>query len=325
MCRSYSCYVLGIFLLAVATLSCEASQLQLEKSASKTVDQEINHRLPFCQGGPLETIPLNFVVLTKKLRTVSEGLMNIGPLEDLGESAGRSYFEAMVEQLNRRFVAKDGPVCGARGCIRFAYRSHAWISEVKGHECSLFENVASPSRKKHMSGSYLRKAVNQCNDQKLRSDHAINVYIYDHCKWTNKGWNCKKRTGHGAYNRQRDGVYRNYVFLDYKRVLLPGGDRELDRVRQAAEEHEMGHALGLGHLCSGNVRNTRAESNIMQSAACASSGGRRNLPFGLVNTRDLAKPDLDEDCNSDTRNGPIWDQRRRLLCIAQKTQQSWCD
>lgn len=313
------CVIDCIVLLCLFSLvaGCDAPQLEER-------DMLPNTNAGFCSGGPLEPFPLHFVVLTNKPRAPQSDSIHNHPLDTARKVRGQAYFHAFVEALNRRFTGADGPICGSRGCVRFSYGSHDWLSEVKEHSCAKLEAVSAPTRSEHMEGGYLKRAVNSCHNPRLRRDRAINVYIYDSCKWADGDWNCDKRTGHGAFNRQSDGVFRNYVFLDYQRVMLPGGTPDLDRVRQAAEEHEMGHAFGLVHLCSQEVNNTRSESNIMQSAACAPSGGRRNMPFGFIATKELSNPELDEDCDRKTRNGASWDQRRRILCIAEKTQQSWC-
>jgi len=85
----------------------------------------------------------------------------------------------------------------------------------------------------------------------------------------------KDATGHGRRNSGRP-----FVFLDWQR--LNHGD-------QAAEEHEMGHAFGLEHICvPGATRQT--PTNIMASADCGKgSGGLRNLGFNEQQTATILR------------------------------------
>lgn len=95
---------------------------------------------------------------------------------------------------------------------------------------------------------------------RLVDPKAINFYVYD-SYGTSYGDN--DISSHGIHN-----LGHPLVLIDYER---------LNHTTQSPEEHEFGHAFGLGHVCVPGAT-LNSDTNIMASIDnCNGSGGRRKL------------------------------------------------
>lgn len=159
-----------------------------------------------------------------------------------------------VDILNRFFVTER-----REPLVRFRFKSAVTHGEARDSACALRE-VGDQARP--LDTDHVARLFNACDDPRIRDGAAINFYVYDAYA---PGPGFRDATGHGRRNGNRP-----FVFLDWRR--LNHGD-------QAAEEHEMGHAFGLGHECvPGATRGT--STNIMASADCGKGGGGlRDLGF----------------------------------------------
>ena len=91
---------------------------------------------------------------------------------------------------------------------------------------------------------------------------AINFYIVDSYS---KKQGYKSITSHG-----KNAGNHPFILIDWER---------LNHKVQSPEEHEMGHAFGLVHVCKKNAK-ISSETNIMASTEnCEGSGGLRNIGF----------------------------------------------
>lgn len=168
--------------------------------------------------------------------------------------ATRAQLEKEVEILNAHFVSER-----RNAVLVFKLKSVALYDEIKGSACEL---VGLGDRAQEFDSGHADRAFNACAEPLVRDPHAINFYVYDAYARA-KGFD--DATGHGRRNSNRP-----YVFLDWKRLNHAG---------QAPEEHEIGHAFGLGHECVPGAT-PRTSTNIMASAECGKgSGGMRDLGF----------------------------------------------
>jgi hypothetical protein len=159
-----------------------------------------------------------------------------------------------VELLNTYFVTEH-----RKPIVRFRLKSSSFYDQVKHSNCE-FVHLGDTTRTYSSDG--WAELFNRCNDVKLKDPKAINFYIYDSYS-EKRGF--ADQNGHGKRNSNRP-----YVLIDWER---------LDHKTQSPEEHEMGHALGLGHVCSPGAKQN-SPTNIMSSADCGKgSGGLRDIGF----------------------------------------------
>lgn len=198
-----------------------------------------------CQRDVKEDVPvfdIHFAVLTER----AEELRNA----DIG------LFEKEVAILNRYFVS-----AGKREIVRFRYKSGVAYDQVKGSNCLFVKEIVDAEA--YHDAKRLKELYNECNDRKVRDPAAINFYIYDAYSPRN-GFSDKTSRG---YNNSS----RPFLMLDWERI---------GHAVQSPEEHEMGHAFGLEHVCE-QVASSASHTNIMASAGgdCEGSGGLRDIGF----------------------------------------------
>ncbi len=183
-------------------------------------------------------------------------------LTDNGESRQitESDLREEVDILNHYFVDEY-----RNRIIDFRYKSSALYSEIEHSSC-VWVKVGESRRK--MSHLELKSLFNICRDVKVRDPKAINIYIYDayspeheFADQDSKGFNNSSKP---------------FVLLDRER---------LGHKLQSPEEHEMGHAFGLQHICEPNST-YETTTNIMATPGaypggrnCSGSGGLRNNGF----------------------------------------------
>ncbi|QER38927.1 hypothetical protein F2A31_04120 [Acinetobacter suaedae] len=193
-----------------------------------------------------ETFDIHFAVLTS-----NPSAQMIATLNQMKEE---------VNILNTYFVKEDrSPI------IKFRFKSVSFYNEIKNSTCSFIE-LGDTMYKNEINWV---SRFNECNDPLVKDKKALNFYVYDSYTAA-AGYNDKDSFGYRNFNRP-------FIALDWQR---------LNHQIQSPEEHEMGHAFGLTHVCvSGATLST--STNIMASAGgCDGSGGKRDIGFNdsQVNT-----------------------------------------
>ena len=154
----------------------------------------------------------------------------------------------------------------------------------------------------------LARSVNECHDPELRKPGMVNVYIIDNCRWPLSSTNC----GNESLSHGRRNGNTPYVFIDYIRLLRGDAVAPGDRARaRGAEQHELGHTLGLGHVC---FTDSSGSTNAMHhSTICV--GGKGDRAAGFFH-----------DGPVDHAGNPI-DQIDRMIDIARRHVKAWsrCD
>lgn len=189
-----------------------------------------------------ETFDVHFVILTS-----NPSAQMVATLNQMQEE---------VNILNNYFVKEDrSPV------IKFRFKSVSFYNDVKNSTCSFVSTVNSATPYDSDGWATL---FNNCNDPKVRDKNALNFYVYDGYSEAN-GFN--EADSHGKRNSNRP-----YVMLDWQRI---------NHNIQSPEEHEMGHAFGLEHVCApGATYNT--STNIMTTVCTGSSEGKRDIGFNAA-------------------------------------------
>lgn len=194
----------------------------------------------------IPTFDVHFAILTEK-----KAAQRRASLEQLKEE---------TDILNAYFVSESGePI------IRFQYKSMTPYEEVKASGCRLAELA---DVRDSMAARTWAAAFMECDDPKVRDPYAINFYVYDAYS-RESDW--RGRSGFGDISSR--GFLAGpwpFVLMDWER---------LGHTEQAPEEHEMGHAFGLGHVCV-PYATRHTSTNIMASTEdCPGSGGKRNIGF----------------------------------------------
>ncbi|MGB8807769.1 MAG: hypothetical protein WCD17_00130 [Acinetobacter calcoaceticus] len=186
-----------------------------------------------------ETFDIHFVILTS-----NPSAQMVATLNQMQEE---------VNILNNYFVKEDrSPV------VKFRFKSVSFYNDVKNSTCSFVSTINSATPYDSDGWATL---FNNCNDPKVRDKNALNFYVHDGYSEAN-GFN--EADSHGKRNSNRP-----YVMLDWQRI---------NHNIQSPEEHEMGHAFGLEHVCApGATYNT--STNIMTTVCTGSSGGKRDIGF----------------------------------------------
>ena len=193
-------------------------------------------------ASPVSVIPsikVNCVVLTKNKQA-----KNIATLAQCKKE---------VKILNQFFVTQKG-----KKLINFTFQSFANYSQIKDSPCEFIKYGDT----KNYHQNEVKKLYWACKDKRVRSPHAINFFIVD---------SYSKKEGYG--NRDSHGKNSGnhpFILIDWERL----GHKE-----QSPEEHEMGHAFGLPHICEKGA-SFHSDTNIMASAGnCVGSGGNRKIGF----------------------------------------------
>ncbi|WP_043973390.1 MULTISPECIES: metalloprotease [Acinetobacter] len=141
----------------------------------------------------------------------------------------------------------------------FTFKIHHYYSfqEFSKRKCDLANQL---SQSKVIIPAKLPSAVNACFPR--RKSKEVLFIIYD------------------AYSEKlKDADITSWGFRNQGQPFMLIDWKRLNYQTQAASIHEMGHAFGLGHVCSPKATKT-TPTNIMSSYDChLGSGGLRNLGF----------------------------------------------
>lgn len=204
-----------------------------------------------CQAGEPPVFDVNFVVLTRR----AEALTRATPEQMRRE----------VDILNTYFVGEGGKIPA-----RFRYKTMVYAHRLAGTDCKRLLEMGDTAREyDHLD---FKARYDACGDVRLVDPAAINFYVYDSYR---AGSGFADVTSHGHNHGGRP-----FLLIDWERL----GHR-----LQSPEEHEMGHAFGLPHVCAPGAK-TETATNIMASHDCGlGSGGRRNLPFDAEQLETIRK------------------------------------
>ena len=169
--------------------------------------------------------------------------------------ATRSQLKKEIEILNDRFVTRSGAKI-----IRFVLNDIVYPDQIQKSSCF---GLLAAADFKDSDWQNMGRAVRRCQDQTILPWDTIYFMVFD---------NYSKKYGYEE-NDSIGGRMNGHptVLIDWVR---------LNHRYQAPEEHEMGHAFGLPHVCDPGAR-SNTDTNIMSSYKdCeGSNGGNRSIGF----------------------------------------------
>lgn len=171
---------------------------------------------------------------------------------DAKAAATVAAFQREIDLLNEHFRSAKG-----ERPVTFVYKSASLYADVAKSDCELVKLGDAAKKWKAYD------AFKACKDPKVVDPQAIVFMVFD--SWSEeKKFEDMDSMGGRAGNRP-------FVALDYRR---------LGHQIQSPEEHEMGHAFGLSHVCEPGAK-PDSSTNIMSSHQdCAGSkGGLRDRGF----------------------------------------------
>ncbi|AOA59904.1 hypothetical protein BFG52_06470 [Acinetobacter larvae] len=195
----------------------------------------------------LETFDVHFSVLSNNPNAKAKATL--------------SQLKEEVNILNQYFIADDG-----RSIVKFRFKSVTFYDDLKNSSCKI---VDLGDARRAFSLDSATVLFNHCQDRKVKDKNAINIYIFDEYN---------ERKGFASANSYgKRNLNRPFIFLDWHR---------LNHNVQSPEEHEMGHAFGLNHICEPTAT-IKTSTNIMTSACKGGSGGKRNIGFNTAQVRTI--------------------------------------
>lgn len=188
----------------------------------------------------IKKFPVNFVVLSSK--------------HEVHHVVGIDTARKEIEILNTFFTSEQ-----REPIVHFQFKSFHSYNDIKNSEC---EFIKLGDFTGTYNSEYWQDLFNACNDSRVVDPTAINFYIYDSYS---PGKSFADKDSHGKNN-----LNQPYIIIDWER---------LNHQIQSPEEHEMGHAFGLTHVCVPGAT-PATSTNIMASKDCKKgSGGRRDIGF----------------------------------------------
>ena len=194
---------------------------------------------------------IHFVVLTENLAAIGR--------------ATTTQLRDEVRILNEFFVTED-----RQPIVTFQFKSATLSDQAAQTTCTLVDviDLAMDIRSVDWLGAF-----NGCDDRTMRDPNAINFYVID-------SWSADRSFSETLSLASRNN-HRPFLMLDWARLGHAPGN---------GEEHEMGHAFGLRHLCVPGATD-QTDSNIMagleppwdppepQGDCPTDQEGRRNMGF----------------------------------------------
>lgn len=187
--------------------------------------------------------------------------------------------ETQIERLNRCFFFENDfgqpwfP-------IKFVYKSGTLYSEVdQTDNCWIRANDASGNW--HDFHTNLSTCDTSGSDKDF-DPNAVNMYIYQNV-WKKEGETVANNWGHGYRNHNQP------VFVvDIDRLDISDTTTCEDSSNPVA--HEMGHAMGLGHLCESTSITGASNSYLMSSGPYCNEACSGDMSASVSGTRDQGIP-----------------------------------
>jgi hypothetical protein len=204
------------------------------------------------QKAPIKKLPYQYPLDADHLPVVNVSFIVTSNRPEVQSLDNKAQISKELAILNRYFIDEHNQKI-------FKFKLHRYYSfqDFKKRKCDL-ENQLNQATS--ITPDKLPSAVRACFPH--RKTKEVLFIIYD-------SYNEKQKyadiTSWGFRNQGQP-----FILIDWER---------LNYQTQAASVHEMGHAFGLGHVCSPKATKT-TPTNIMSSYDChLGSGGLRNLGF----------------------------------------------
>ena len=155
----------------------------------------------------------------------------------------------------------------------------------------------------------------------LKDRKALNIYVYD-AHDSEKG--SDSTTGRGISNSEND--YHAFILLDWNRLVKDYNNVKVSYMRYSSAQrpstHEIGHAMGLHHVCDNTAISKTSDTNFMASSR------PKSIPLKNYYSVLRSNNDLTYTCPYQAGNRTIGMTSEQVIVVLEsivKQGQNWLD